>query len=251
MTSDNEENINSPEYYCERFLQVMRENIPIVDGNEKGKYFVPEDGEEFVQVYQKDKPETHLYPKFWFASNKGNVISVSRKKPKRLKKNKDNGEYYSYGISIEGNGKVTYKKAYLHVLVGILFDSYRYGDCDQKLKEKGIYATGLIYDEGVVNYHHTYNASNNNPLAGEFLPSEIHLKLTEFNKKEPTFTETCDLLRDVSVHDENEKEYYLYMDTPKGLLRSGQLSEEAGQTINEWVKKAIWIPITVIDSDEQ
>lgn len=166
----------SKEYYYDKFEELFASGEPIINGT-TNETFVPEDDEIFRQCY-KDTPTRRTFPKFWFVSNKGNLISVCKNKLVWVHKNKrdDSGRYfYKYTVTTD-QGESVAKNIEAHNLVWLVFDVEAFGQAEQKLQEKGVYAIGIRTAEGgnVQGHHIDSDSQNNNPSNGKFVTSRVH-----------------------------------------------------------------------------
>lgn len=163
-------------YYAEKFDRLMLEGSPMINRTTKETY-IPLEDELFLQCYA-DTPERKTFPKYWFVSQIGTLISVYGNRLQMIHKNKrarENRFYYKYTILTleEGQMKRKIKSINLHNLVALVFGSYAYGTAKDKLEQKGVYAFGTTID--AVNGHHMDDkATTNNPDKLEFVTGEVH-----------------------------------------------------------------------------
>lgn len=163
-------------YYVEKFERLMLEGSPIINRTTKETY-IPLEDELFLQCYA-DTPERKLFPKYWFVSQIGTLISVYNNELRMVHKNKrvqENRYSYKYTIfvDVDGQNKAYKKSIELHNLVGLVFGSYVYGSAKDKLEQKGVYAFGTTPD--TVNGHHMdSDATTNNPNELELVTVEVH-----------------------------------------------------------------------------
>lgn len=167
------------EKYFEKFTQLLNSGVPIINET-TSEQFALEDGEVFKQCWA-DTTERKTFPKYWFISNKGNLLSVYREKILWLHKNprvEDGEGCYKYFIKTGKHEKVI-KNIEIHNLVGLVFDSESFGLAEQKLKKEGVYAFGVNNKEveNVQGHHLDGNHENNNPTNIKFLTDKVHILL--------------------------------------------------------------------------
>lgn len=148
----------------------------------KKKSFIPEENETFVQCWA-DTPKRKDLPKYWFLSEKENLITISKGKLNLVQKNyKDDGKKYYYKTSKKDkNGKYIIKNIAGHNLQWLVFGARTFGDADRLLNEKGLYAFGT--SANTLNGHHIDGNGANNAISnGEILTSRFHQLLTHVPK---------------------------------------------------------------------
>lgn len=154
----------------------------IVNGNEKittsdkTEELVITDGERWKQCYKKGNKAREQFPKYWFVSDKGNLISVASGKAYLLKKDySDNSGRYSYHFNVQvGETSIT-KNVEGHNLVRLVFGGLSYGKADELLDKDGIFAYGVNNKEkDTLQGHHIGDKSDNSPENIELLSSNAH-----------------------------------------------------------------------------
>lgn len=170
--------IKAKEYF-EKFTQLLNSGVPIINET-TNEQFILMDDEEFKQCWA-DTPERKTFPKYWFVSNKGNLLSVYGDKIIWLHKNprnKDEKGSYKYLIKTEEQqGKI--KSIETHNLTGLVFNSESFGLAEELLKTKGVYAFGVKNkgSDTVQGHHKDGNHENNNPNNIKFVTDKVHILL--------------------------------------------------------------------------
>lgn len=128
------------------------------------------------QCYSAESKARKELPQYWFVDDKGDVISVARKKPILLKRDYKtdfenrykNANRYNYHY--DGHKNIT-----ASTLVALCFGSEIYGKAKDLLKKKGLEAFGNNADQDNVQvHHHDKQGDNNNPDNLELLTSRVH-----------------------------------------------------------------------------
>lgn len=173
MADNKKSNVKSAKYYVEKFNRLMLKGNPIID-KKTGETYVPLEDESFFQCYA-DTPERKIFPKYWFVSREGTLISVYCNGLRMIHKNKrvrENRYYYKFTVQEDGQGRKI-KSINLHNLVGLVFGSYAYGTAKDKLGQNGVYAFGTT-PNSINGHHEDRNATTNNPDELEFVTGEVH-----------------------------------------------------------------------------
>lgn len=166
----------SKEYYYERFNELYNSGKPIID-NTTQEVFEAAEGEIFKQCY-KDTPERKTFPKHWFVSNMGNLVTVCEEKLVLIHKNQRADSCkcsYKYLIT-EGEDKSVRKNIEAHNLTWLVFGADSYGLAEQKIKKEGVYAFGVRTKEGtnVQGHHKSGDDKNNSVSNGKFVTARVH-----------------------------------------------------------------------------
>lgn len=166
----------SKDYYYDKFNELVNSGTPIID-NTTQEIFEAAEGETFRQCYE-DTPQRRTFPKHWFVSNRGNLISVCENKLVLIHKNpRPNSGKFSYKYMItNGEDASTLKNIELHNLVGLVFESDSYGLAGQKIEEEGVQAFGVRTQEGLhaQGHHLDGDDSNNDPGNIKFVTARVH-----------------------------------------------------------------------------
>lgn len=161
--------------YKEIFDREINSNR-IITTSDKTEELVITDGERWKQCYKKGNKTREKFPKYWFISDKCNLISVQRGKPFLVRKNKQGKDRFAYKFYIyeKDKDKPVLKSIQCHNLVWLVFDGKSYGSAKKMIKKDGIYA----YSINGVNGHHVGDKSNNNPECIEALMGKVHRLVT-------------------------------------------------------------------------
>ena len=165
----------SKKYYKNKFDELFNSGTPIID-QVTGEELILQEGETFRQCYA-DTPKRNTFPKQWFVSKQGNLISVVGNKLIWVHKiPREKGSQYTYKYCLHtGEERVT-KNVQLHNLVGLVFGSESFGKATELLNDKGVYAFGVCNPkEDVVQGHHIDgDPTNSNPNNIKFLTDKTH-----------------------------------------------------------------------------
>ena len=170
-------------YYLKKFNELMEKDTPIYMKGEKEPLKLSE-GEFFLQCYVPKysnilfaKARSQM-PRYWFVSNKGNLVSVKRNKPVWIKLQGDVRKEYRIA-SNETNGWEKDKPICNYDLVALVFGSYAFGKACEFLEKKGVWAIGK--GKMMVNGHHLLGFANletqedvNDYTKIEFVTEYIH-----------------------------------------------------------------------------
>ena len=219
----------SKEYYENKFNELVNSGKPIID-NTTHEIFEASENEEFRQCYE-DTPERKTFPKYWFVSNMGNLISVCENKLVLLHKNQRGNSdkcCYKYMIRNE-NGNSTLKNIEVHNLVGLVFGAECYGLAAQKLQDDGVYSFGVRTKDGtnVQGHHKDGEHANNDPGNIKFLTSRVHSLFDSVPKPEATAKKHFEFMKKFGEIAEEE--------CPNGftiLLSEETLNRETGEWIS-------------------
>lgn len=166
----------SKEYYKEKFDELFDSGLPIIDYVTEEE-FEASDGEIFEQCYA-DTPERRTFPKFWFVSNYGNLISVGEKRLVWVHKiPRNDNKRFSYKYMIKDNeDKRVVKNIELHNLVGLVFGSESFGRATELIKEKGVQAFGVnnLEELKAQGHHIDGECGNNEPENIKFVTDKVH-----------------------------------------------------------------------------
>ncbi len=193
----------SAEEYAERFETYMAAGEPLYDRRETDK-LVLQEGEEFRQCYDPHDPARRDFPKCWFISDKGNLISCDGKIPRWLKWDADKEGYFSYHFMLpNGHNKIIKS----HNLVGLVFGSERVGSAKKKLNDKGIFAFGNTEED--INGHHKRAIKEHPELQNDFgniqfLPKPLHTLIENGPAENAGITEEEAYMRKLSATTEKE-----------------------------------------------
>lgn len=163
------------EYYS-NLMKYHAENGTIILNKDATEVFVPEYDEVFKQCYA-DTPTRKYFPKYWFVSDKGNVISFYHDKPVWIKKNQRESGSCCYKFMAEKeDGSIGLKNIEVHDLVALVFDSYVYGQAKNLLEADGIYAFGVHSKESnaVQGHHINSDHEDNKPKNIQLVTSDVH-----------------------------------------------------------------------------
>ena len=179
--------MKTKEYYYDKFQELFDSGLPIIDGvtNEK---FEAKEGEVFRQCYA-DIPERRTFPKYWFVSNYGNLISVKEKKLVWVHKiPREDLRHYTYKYFITIGEEKVIKNIQLHNLVGLVFGSESFGKATELLKEKGVYAYGVknSKEDRTQGHHIDGDSTNNKPENIKFVTDKVHSLLDSVPSIEAT-----------------------------------------------------------------
>lgn len=166
----------SKEYYFDKFNELYNSGEPIVD-NATNEIFEAADEEKFKQCYE-DTPERRTFPKYWFVSNYGNLITVCENKLVLVHKiPRENSGKFSYKYSIPtGRDTSVTKNIEGHNLAWLVHGVDAFGLAKQKLQKEGVYAMGIRTEDGlnVQGHHIDGDDTNNKPENGKFVTARVH-----------------------------------------------------------------------------
>lgn len=165
--------------YKNLFIELYnKEEVEIVNNTTK-EVFVAEDGEEFRQCWA-DTSTRRYFPKFWFVSRIGNVLSVKSDKIVWLNKNRrENSNKISYKFAIPTEDGTQIRNVEEHNLVGLVWGSESFGLATELLEEKGLNAFGVnSKSEDHVQGHHVSNDDTDNDVDNiKFVTDKVHVVL--------------------------------------------------------------------------
>lgn len=188
--------------YRELFAELYNSGEEIINNTTK-ETFVPEDGEEFRQCWDDTATRREL-PKYWFVSDKENLLSVKKDKLVWLNKNrrKDSNKIsYKFARPTENGAKNQNIEA--HDLVGLVWGSEAFGHAEQLLEEKGLEAFGInSSEEDCVQGHHiSGDDTDNSPENIKFVTDKVHSLMGNSPKPE-----------------ESDKKHFAYMEKAGKIL---------------------------------
>lgn len=160
--------------YKKKFDQILKDNVPIYDNH--GHLLKTEEDEEWVQCYAPNDTVRKMYPKYYFVSNKGNLVSVKGKKPRWLTPSDTTNGRESYGFSINGEKHTSIG----YLIVAVCFEAKTFGKADELMKKKGRDAFGKIHADDLQGHHNDgfekngSRAINNDPNSITILTINIH-----------------------------------------------------------------------------
>lgn len=174
----NTKNVNlSAEEFKEIFDREVKINMLVTSKDKKEKIVVGKD-EEWRQCYKQNDENREELPKYWFYSDRGNLISVLSGKPyliKKISKNKKNIGRDRYHYLVDINGVKKSKLIFCTRLTFLVFGTKAYGKAEEEYNKYGI--DGLI--EGFLNLHHIWEKSNNSPEFLQLLKVIVHRLITK------------------------------------------------------------------------
>lgn len=171
---------HTPEEWVEIFQDIIIRDVPIL--NNDGERLIIGEDEIFRQCYDPEDTPRKSLPAFWFVSNKGNVIDISQpEQPEWRNKyyRKESNSYcYKYPLLLE-DGSIASKNVEMHNLIGIVFDSYRFGKANKLLDENGLLAFGIKdkRKECVNGHHEDGNKQNNDYTNITMVSTPVHVLL--------------------------------------------------------------------------
>jgi hypothetical protein len=171
--------------YEELFIEIYNSGEDILNYTTK-EIFAAEDGEEFRQCWA-DTPTRRDFPKYWFVSRKGNLLSVKTDKIQWLHKNKrEKSNKISYKFMVQTEDGTKIKNIEAHNLVGLVWESESFGVATKQLKEKGLDAIGINNpEEPVVQGHHlNSDDTDNRPENIKFITDRVHVLLGKAPKRD-------------------------------------------------------------------
>lgn len=167
----------SAEEFKEIFEKEVKINMLVTSKDKKEKIVVGKD-EEWRQCYKQNDENREELPKYWFYSDRGNLISVLSGKPyliKKISKNKKNIGRDRYHYHVDINGVKKSKCIFCTRLTFLVFGTKAYGKAEEEYNKYGIDA--LI--EGFLNLHHIWEKSNNSPEFLQLLKVIVHRLITK------------------------------------------------------------------------
>lgn len=146
-----------------------------------GETFIAEDGEEFRQCWA-DTPTRREFPKYWFISKKGNLLSVKKDRIQWLHKNKrPNSNKISYKFLHETADGARNRNVEEHNLVGLVWGARAFGRATELMEEKGLDAFGVNSNTDVVaqGHHISHDDTDNTPENILFVTDKVHSTVLE------------------------------------------------------------------------
>ena len=164
--------------YATLFHEILVNDTPIYSTKDKDKRFIAEDEEIFMQCYA-DTPTRKTFPKYWFISNKCNLISIENGKPKWIEGYKKNKTGKCYKYIIHENDTFQRKNIEAHNLVGLVFNSEVYGKAKELLEQDGVFSFGVKNNAKLSNtgHHKDSNRGNNAPNNIQIITNRVHTLL--------------------------------------------------------------------------
>lgn len=170
----NTKNVNlSAEEFKEILKKEVKRNMIITSKDKKEKIVVADD-EKWGQCYMQEHEERELLPKYWFFSDKGNLISVLSGKPYLVRKFEKCKDRFFYNYNIYIDGKKRKKRISCTRLSWLVFGSRSYGKAEKLYYEYGVQA----FIECFLNLHHIWKKSNNSPEVLQLLSAIAHRIIT-------------------------------------------------------------------------
>ena len=173
---------STAKYYNDFFVAQMNAGVTVK--NSDGDILTVQETEVFKQCYKKGHPVRKHFPKYWFCSNRGNLISVCGKKLLWIKRS-ENNSYGRYAFT-NANGECSGVQG--QNLVGLTFDSPCYGSVERQFKKYGDKAFGRRKDKKNGNGHHIRKLVQNpellyDPENIQFITAQVHELVTKSGKK--------------------------------------------------------------------
>ena len=162
------------------FVEIFNNGEEIID-NTTGAVFEPTEGEIFLQCWA-DTIERRLFPKYWFISNVGNLLSVKKDQNRIqwLHKNKrPNSNKISYKFLIHTETGSQLRNVEEHNLVALVHGSERFGLATELLEEKGLDAFGVnsSTETNAQGHHINGNDADNRPENIKIVTDDVHVLL--------------------------------------------------------------------------
>ena len=239
----------SPEEYVEWMRQILEQDIPIL--NNDGERLMIEDGDVFRQAYDPNDPPRSILPAWWFVSRKGDVVDLSYpEEPEwRKKYEKPESRSFFYRFPIVNNGVINYKNMELHNLVGLVFDSDRFGRADALFKGKGLDAIGRIDSQTItVNGHHMDEDKANNDSSNiQFVTTPVHILFSKIPKPGASDEANIKFTQEFSTLMEEEApgEITMLIDSPVKTVMTLERDSRIVQDIKSLLDKTIFVATPV------
>lgn len=211
-------NEKTPEEYKEKFRRILEDTEVVYSADWEEKLIIDEN-EEWVQCYNADDEIRKNFPRYWFLSDRGHLLSVgySQNGIKLVKAvpNDKNSEYRVYIYTYEDeNGKIRQKKIKAHHLVKIIFGGLAYGNAEKKLKEDGLQGFGIQEDS--LNCHHINNNRSDNRAENlELLTKKVHSVMNATPSQKKADKKNFSYMKRLSdvVADEEPNRITMYVDS--------------------------------------
>ena len=183
--------------YIELFKELYDSGEKIIDNTTK-EVFEAKPDEMFRQCWA-DTPERRIFPKYWFISNFGNLLSVKKYKIQWIHKNKrekSNKISYKFLAEREDEEGIVRCNVEEHDLVGLVWGSEAFGLAGELLKEKGLGAIGVNskIKISVQGHHINQDDTDNSPENVKFVTDKVHI-----------------MLENAPKHDDSEERHMEYM----------------------------------------
>ena len=166
--------------YRDLFNKIYNNGAEIIDQT-TGAVFEPTEGEIFKQCWA-DTIERRNFPKYWFISDLGNLLSI-KEEPDRIqwlhKNKRANSNKISYKFFIQTENGSQLRNVEEHNLVALVHGSGRFGLADALLEEKGLDAFGVnsSTETNVQGHHINGNDADNRPENIKLVTDDIHVLL--------------------------------------------------------------------------
>ena len=166
------------EYYNNRFKEILEADEPIYSTSNPNKRLIIADEEVFKQCYA-DTPTRKTFPKYWFISDRCNLITMKSGKPKWIEGYKKNNTGKCYKYVIYNGDEMQRKNIEAHNLVALVFGSEVYGRAWELLEQDGVYSFGTKNKEKLSNTGHHKDScrSNNTPQNIQIITNRVHTLL--------------------------------------------------------------------------
>ena len=157
------------------FTELYNAGEPILNQT-TNEVFEPDPDEVFRQCWA-DTITRRNFPRFWFVSEKGNLLSVKKDRIQWLNKNKrDNSNKISYKFMVETPDGTRVRNVEEHNLVGLVWGSEAFGTAAELLESQGLDAFGINSKEEdhVQGHHISHDDTDNTPGNIKFLTDKVH-----------------------------------------------------------------------------
>ena len=166
--------------YLELFIELYNNGEPIINNTTK-EVFEAQIGEEFRQCWA-DTIERRLFPKYWFVSQIGNLLSAKKDKIQWIHKNKrENSNKISYKfLADKGDGQgAKLHNVEEHDLVALVWGAETFGRAEELVKEKGLEAFGINSktELNIQGHHKNRNDKDNSVENIKLVTNQVHVAI--------------------------------------------------------------------------
>lgn len=198
--------------YKEKLIEYIESGKQILTRDET-EVFIPEEDEVFMQCWA-DIPERRELPKYWFETNKDNLISMYTGKPKWIRKDMRDSKRGKYVFTMEKDGKIVHKSIEAHNLMALVFGSDVYGSAKDLLQKEGVYSFGRAGENKNQGHHKDGDVTNNSPENIQIVPEAVHRLLHSMpsseNLNDPKLLEWDKNMMEVLKDEEPDKFTIIY-----------------------------------------
>lgn len=220
----------SAKEYLELFIELYNNGEPIEDNTTK-EVFEAQEGEEFRQCWA-DTPERRLFPKYWFVSLIGNLLSVKPDRIQWIHKNKrDKSNKISYKFMADkGDGEgAKLHNVEEHNLVALVWGAERFGRAEKLIEDKGMEAFGINSktEVNVQGHHKNRNDKDNSVENIKVVTNQVHVAIENAPKHDAPEGKHFEYMKDLGklMTEENPNSMTVVLTGEAYNLKTGEWVE--------------------------